>query len=240
MPIWWVGEESTAWVMGIIHFVFRMFFLVLGRIGEESDKMTRMPEQGYSGKGILCVALDFALEAEQDTDEVYARITLVPEQDDTNKETPTQELIAKDLHGREWPFKHIFRGQPRRHLLATGWSAFVTSKRLVVGDSFVFLRGENGELRVGVRRAARQQCTMPSSVISSQSTHLRDLAAASHAVATRTFFVVSNKPRFTGTIVGVEDLSAHWENSKWRSLRKAEDEELAARLLEGSLKVENG
>lgn len=31
-------------------------------------------------------------------------------------------------------------GQPRRHLLTTGWSTFVTSKRLVAGDSFVFLR----------------------------------------------------------------------------------------------------
>lgn len=24
--------------------------------------------------------------------------------------TPTQELVAKDLHGFEWRFKHIFRG----------------------------------------------------------------------------------------------------------------------------------
>ncbi|KAF5779265.1 putative DNA-binding pseudobarrel domain superfamily, leucine-rich repeat domain superfamily [Helianthus annuus] len=24
---------------------------------------------------------------------------------------PTQELVAKDLHGIEWRFKHIFRGQ---------------------------------------------------------------------------------------------------------------------------------
>lgn len=31
-------------------------------------------------------------------------------------------------------------GQPRRHLLTTGWSTFVTSKRLVAGDAFVFLR----------------------------------------------------------------------------------------------------
>ena len=121
---------------------------------------------------------------------------------DMNQATPTQELVAKDLHGYEWRFKHIFRGnkntwfivlliqsfdisasmvlvdvryfkplcfccpfyvkvtstingqislmiylyminwtgQPRRHLLTTGWSTFVTSKRLVAGDSFVFLR----------------------------------------------------------------------------------------------------
>lgn len=25
--------------------------------------------------------------------------------------TPTQELVAKDIHGYEWRFKHIFRGK---------------------------------------------------------------------------------------------------------------------------------
>lgn len=31
-------------------------------------------------------------------------------------------------------------GQPKRHLLTTGWSTFVTSKKLVAGDEFIFLR----------------------------------------------------------------------------------------------------
>lgn len=262
---------------------------------------------------ILCKVFNINLLAEQDTDEVYAQITLMPETDQTEPEspddcpeeaprpvvhsfckvltasdtsthggfsvlrkhaneclpqldmsqpTPTQELVAKDLHGIEWHFKHIFRGQPRRHLLTTGWSTFVTSKRLVAGDSFVFLRGETGELRVGVKRHARQQCPMPSSVISSQSMHLGVLATASHAVLTHTFFVVYYKPRtsqfivgvnkyldainhdfgvgmrfkmrfegedsperrFSGTIIGVDDISPQWENSKWRTLKVQWDE----------------
>ncbi|WJX49231.1 Auxin response factor 9 [Trifolium repens] len=264
---------------------------------------------------ILCRIVNMNLLAEQETDEVYAQITLVPEpnQDeptipdpvndepprpkihsfckiltasdtsthggfsvlrkhateclpplDMSQPTPTQELVAKDLHGYEWRFKHIFRGQPRRHLLTTGWSTFVTSKRLVAGDTFVFLRGENGELRVGVRRLARQASNMPSSVLSSQSMHLGVLATASHAVASQTLFVVYYKPRtsqflvsvnkylaavnnkftvgmrfkmkfesddsaesdkrFSGTIVGVEDMSPHWPNSKWRSLKVQWDE----------------
>ncbi|KAH9614966.1 hypothetical protein KSS87_003337 [Heliosperma pusillum] len=181
---------------------------------------------------------------------------------DMSQPTPTQELIATDLHGYEWHFKHIFRGQPRRHLLTTGWSTFVTSKRLVAGDAFVFLRGDNGELRVGVRRRARQQSPMPSSVISSQSMHLGVLATARHAVNTCTMFVVYYKPRssqfivgvnkyieavnhgfsvgvrfsmkfegedsperrFTGTIVGVEDICSQWPGSKWRSLKVQWDE----------------
>ncbi|KAL2347099.1 hypothetical protein Fmac_001099 [Flemingia macrophylla] len=114
---------------------------------------------------------------------------------DMSKQPPTQELLAKDLHGNEWRFKHIFRGQPRRHLLQSGWSVFVSSKRLVAGDAFIFLRGENGELRVGVRRAMRQQGNVPSSVISSHSMHLGVLATAWHAILTGTIFTVYYKPR---------------------------------------------
>ncbi|KAJ9171522.1 hypothetical protein P3X46_014880 [Hevea brasiliensis] len=262
---------------------------------------------------ILCQVVNIQLLAEQETDEVYAQITLHPEPNqaeptspdscspepqtptvhsfckiltasdtsthggfsvlrkhateclpalDMNQATPTQELAAKDLHGYEWRFKHIFRGQPKRHLLTTGWSTFVTSKRLVAGDAFVFLRGDDGELRVGVRRLARQQSPMPSSVISRQSMHLGVLATASHAVTTQTLFVVYYKPRtsqfiiglnkyleavnhgfsvgmrykmrfegedtperrFTGTIVGVGDISPQWTGSKWRSLKIQWDE----------------
>ncbi|OVA01070.1 AUX/IAA protein [Macleaya cordata] len=114
---------------------------------------------------------------------------------DMSQHPPWQELVATDLHGNEWHFRHIFRGQPRRHLLTTGWSVFVSSKRLVAGDAFIFLRGENGELRVGVRRLMRQLSNMPSSVISSHSMHLGVLATASHAIATGTLFSVFYKPR---------------------------------------------
>ncbi|XP_060206792.1 auxin response factor 9-like isoform X1 [Lycium barbarum] len=273
----------------------------------------RVPSFNLKPK-ILCSVINIQLLAEQDTDEVYAQITLMPLAPDEaepnspdpllpeparprvqsfckvltasdtsthggfsvlrkhaneclppldmNQQTPTQELIANDLHGIEWRFKHIFRGQPRRHLLTTGWSTFVSSKRLVAGDSFVFLRGENGELRVGVKRLGRQQSSMPSSVISSQSMHLGVLATASHAVTTQTMFVVYYKPRtsqfivglnkyleavkhgysvgmrfkmrfegeenperrFTGTIVGVDDLSSQWKDSTWRSLKVQWDE----------------
>ncbi|KAK9073597.1 hypothetical protein SSX86_007921 [Deinandra increscens subsp. villosa] len=113
---------------------------------------------------------------------------------DMSRQPPTQELAAKDLHGNEWHFRHIFRGQPRRHLLQSGWSVFVSSKRLVAGDAFIFLRGENGELRVGVRRAMRQQANVPSSVISSHSMHLGVLATAWHAIQTGTIFTIYYKP----------------------------------------------
>lgn len=114
---------------------------------------------------------------------------------DMGQQPPSQELVAKDLHGVEWRFRHIFRGQPRRHLLQSGWSVFVSSKRLIAGDAFIFLRDEAGELRVGVRRAMRQKTNIPSSVISSHSMHLGILATAWHAVTTGTMFTVYYKPR---------------------------------------------
>lgn len=195
---------------------------------------------------ILCKVMNVHLRAESETDEVYAQITLLPEQDqgeitspdpplpqpekctvhsfcktltasdtsthggfsvlrrhadeclpplDMSQQPPWQELVASDLHANEWHFRHIFRGQPRRHLLTTGWSVFVSAKKLVAGDAFIFLRGENGELRVGVRRLMRQLNNMPSSVISSHSMHLGVLATASHAISTGTLFSVFYKPR---------------------------------------------
>ncbi|KAG8054088.1 hypothetical protein GUJ93_ZPchr0001g31633 [Zizania palustris] len=267
---------------------------------------------------LLCRVLNVELKAEQDTDEVYAQVMLMPEAEqnemavekttrtsgpaparpavrsfcktltasdtsthggfsvlrrhadeclpplDMTQSPPTQELVAKDLHSMDWRFRHIFRGQPRRHLLQSGWSVFVSSKRLVAGDAFIFLRGENGELRVGVRRAMRQLSNVPSSVISSQSMHLGVLATAWHAINTKSMFTVYYKPRtspsefiipfdqymesvknnyaigmrfkmrfegeeapeqrFTGTIVGSENLDPLWPDSSWRSLKVRWDE----------------
>ncbi|KAF5747880.1 Auxin response factor 19 [Tripterygium wilfordii] len=74
---------------------------------------------------------------------------------DYSADPPVQTILAKDVHGETWKFRHIYRGTPRRHLLTTGWSTFVNQKKLVAGDSIVFLRTENGDLCVGIRRAKR-------------------------------------------------------------------------------------
>ncbi|XP_077240566.1 auxin response factor 2-like [Tasmannia lanceolata] len=229
----------------------KVFFFPQGHV-EQVEAYTNqganreMPNYDLPFK-ILCRVVYVQLKAERDTDEVFAQMTLLPEekQDETSmeKETvkvlpsrpyvycfcktltasdtsthggfsvlkrhadeclppldmsqqpPTQELVAKDLHGVEWRFRHIFRGQPKRHLLTSGWSTFVSSKKLVAGDAFIFLRGDNGELRVGVRRAMRQQNNVSTSVISSHSMQLGVLATASHAISTGTMFSVFYRPR---------------------------------------------
>ena len=70
-------------------------------------------------------------------------------------EPPVQTLSVTDVHGGVWDFRHIYRGTPRRHLLTTGWSKFVNYKKLVAGDSVVFMRNSMGQMFVGVRRAVR-------------------------------------------------------------------------------------
>ncbi|KAE9594568.1 putative transcription factor ARF family [Lupinus albus] len=114
---------------------------------------------------------------------------------DFSQQPPCQELIARDLHGIEWKFRHIFRGQPKRHLLTTGWSVFVSAKRLVAGDAVLFIWNEKNQLLLGIRRANRPQTVMPSSVLSSDSMHLGLLAAAAHAAATNSRFTVFYNPR---------------------------------------------
>ncbi|CAI9766319.1 unnamed protein product [Fraxinus pennsylvanica] len=84
----------------------------------------------------------------------YCAETIFPRLD-YSADPPVQAILAKDVHGETWKFRHIYRGTPRRHLLTTGWSTFVNRKKLVAGDSIVFLRAENGDLCIGIRRAKR-------------------------------------------------------------------------------------
>ncbi|XP_029121009.1 auxin response factor 15 isoform X2 [Elaeis guineensis] len=114
---------------------------------------------------------------------------------DYKQQRPSQELIAKDLHSVEWRFRHIYRGQPRRHLLTTGWSAFVNKKKLVSGDAVLFLRGNDGELRLGIRRAAQVKNGTPFSAPCSQSLDLGTLAAVASAVSTKSVFHICYNPR---------------------------------------------
>ncbi|XP_015579153.2 auxin response factor 4 isoform X1 [Ricinus communis] len=114
---------------------------------------------------------------------------------DYKQQRPSQELVAKDLHGVEWRFRHIYRGQPRRHLLTTGWSIFVSQKNLVSGDAVLFLRGEDGELRLGIRRAVRPRNGLPDSVIGKQNSYPSVLSVVANAISTKSMFNVLYSPR---------------------------------------------
>ncbi|XP_064949003.1 auxin response factor 11-like isoform X2 [Musa acuminata AAA Group] len=109
---------------------------------------------------------------------------------DYSMQPPNQELIVRDLHDNLWTFRHIYRGQPKRHVLTTGWSLFVGAKKLKAGDSVLFIRDENSQLLLGVRCANRKLTALTSSVLSADSMHIGVLAAAAHAAASRSPFTV--------------------------------------------------
>ncbi|KAL4590141.1 hypothetical protein LXL04_003062 [Taraxacum kok-saghyz] len=118
---------------------------------------------------------------------------------DFSMQPPAQELVARDLHDNVWTFRHIYRGQPKRHLLTTGWSLFVSGKRLFAGDSVLFIRDEKQQLLLGIRRANRQPANLSSSVLSSDSMHIGILAAAAHAAANNSPFTIFYNPRASPT-----------------------------------------
>ncbi|XP_020265251.1 auxin response factor 15-like isoform X2 [Asparagus officinalis] len=129
---------------------------------------------------------------------------------DYKQQRPSQELVAKDLHGTEWRFRHIYRGQPRRHLLTTGWSAFVNKKKLISGDAVLFLRGNNGELRLGVRRAAQLKSAIPYSVLCSQNMNLGKLAAVADSISLKRVFHIYYNPRASPS----EFIIPYWKFTK--------------------------
>ncbi|KAI3688195.1 hypothetical protein L1987_81905 [Smallanthus sonchifolius] len=114
---------------------------------------------------------------------------------DYKQQRPSQELVAKDLHGVEWKFRHIYRGQPRRHLLTTGWCVFVSQKNLVSGDAVLFLRGKDGKLRLGTRRATRPRNFLPDTTMPSSDSYMDILSPVAKAVSTNTTFDVFYSPR---------------------------------------------
>jgi len=74
---------------------------------------------------------------------------------DLDTEKPSQELSISDIHGKVWKFRHVYRGTPLRHLLTTDWSEFVDKKKLVGGDSLVFMKYSDGNISVGVHRQTK-------------------------------------------------------------------------------------
>ncbi|CAA0817849.1 Auxin response factor 3 [Striga hermonthica] len=114
---------------------------------------------------------------------------------DYKQQRPSQELVAKDLHGTEWKFRHIYRGQPRRHLLTTGWSAFVNKKKLVSGDAVLFLRGGDGELRLGIRRAMQVKTSATVLPPNSEQFKASSLVSVVSAITMGSTFDICYNPR---------------------------------------------
>ncbi|KAF5445628.1 hypothetical protein F2P56_034667 [Juglans regia] len=133
---------------------------------------------------------------------------------DFSMQPPAQELVARDLHDNLWTFRHIYRGKPKRHLLTTGWSLFISGKRLLAGDSVLFIRASPSEFVVPLAKYYK-------AVYSNQ---------ISLGMRFRMMFETeeSGTRRYMGTIMGIADLDPlRWKNSQWRNLQVGWDESTA-------------
>ncbi|XAR61276.1 hypothetical protein NMG60_11034924 [Bertholletia excelsa] len=252
------GEEedlySQLWhacaghLLNVPHSGDMVFYFPQGHIEQlevyiNQDATVEMPAYRIPSR-ILCKVVNVHLKAEACSDEVYAHITLFPEEKepslndkacqhpprktsalsftkkltpsdtsthgglsvpkkcadecfpplDLSQEPPAQELVVKDLQGLQWRFRHTYRGQPKRHLLTSGWSTFVSAKKLVAGDVCIFMRGENGEIRLGIRRAKKLPTNMSACVVSGNTMQHGILSSASHAISTGAMFSVYYHP----------------------------------------------
>ncbi|KAK4399389.1 Auxin response factor 6 [Sesamum angolense] len=117
---------------------------------------------------------------------------------DFSLQPPAQELIARDLHNNEWKFRHIFRGQPKRHLLTTGGVSSASPSEFVIPLAKYVKAVYHTRVSVGMR--------------------FRMLFETEE----------SSVRRYMGTITGISDLDpVRWPNSHWRSVKVGWDESTA-------------
>ncbi|KAI5016850.1 hypothetical protein ZWY2020_037228 [Hordeum vulgare] len=82
------------------------------------------------------------------SDPLFCTKTIFPALDYSSEPT-VQSIVVRDVHGDDFKFLNIYRGTPLRHLLTTGWSNLVNQKKLLAGDSIVFLLGGKVISRTG-------------------------------------------------------------------------------------------
>ncbi|KAE8731594.1 Auxin response factor 4 [Hibiscus syriacus] len=101
---------------------------------------------------------------------------------------PSQELVAKDLHGVESteatsPYYRLEYFRESKESYCWGCSALSEGM------------GEDGELRLGIRRAVRPRNGLPDSVIADQNSYPNVLSPVTNAISTKTVFHVFYCPR---------------------------------------------
>lgn len=104
-------------------------------------------------------------------------------------------VIAKDVHGVAWKFYHVVKGKSRQHYLTVWWEYFVRQKNLVPGDTVIFIRDENNQLRLGIKRSIQAVNGVPDPLIQKHNTYPNVLSPVADAVSNKSMFDVFYSPR---------------------------------------------
>ncbi|KAL5760362.1 hypothetical protein ACOSQ2_019200 [Xanthoceras sorbifolium] len=133
---------------------------------------------------IIC-RVHVQLIANKKNDEVCAHVTLLSE---------PEEAVALDFHGAEWIFELNFQDMQGKYWIARGWSAYVRDKHLLPGDTVVFMRGEDREQRLGIRRAGCCEIGVPESIIAKHYLSSNFLSPVADAILNKSMFHVFYSP----------------------------------------------
>ena len=60
----------------------------------------------------------------------------------------------------------------------------------------VFCRGENGELRLGIRRAVRPRNGLPDSIVGNENSYPKAFSLVANAISAKSMFHVFYSPRY--------------------------------------------
>ncbi|EEF41653.1 transcription factor, putative [Ricinus communis] len=168
------------------------------------DGKMEMPVYNLPSK-IFCKVINVQLKAEAGTDEVFAQITLLPEtkqdvlslkEDGNSLPLPrkadlrsfSKKLTSSDTstHGGF----SVLKRHAEECLPPMDMSGEPPEQMLVAKD----MHGENGELRIGLRRAMKLHSNASTSVISAHSMQHGILSMAFHAITTGSIFTVYYRP----------------------------------------------
>ncbi|TXG53884.1 hypothetical protein EZV62_019140 [Acer yangbiense] len=143
---------------------------------------------------IICRVVHVQLIANKKNDEVCAHVTLLPEPED-NEQLDSPKVVAHDFHGTEWIFKLNVEDEQMKYSITRGWNEFVRDKHLFPGDTLVFLRGEDRELRLVLRRAGRCEIGLPESIIAKHYRSSDFLSPVADAILNESMFHLFYSPR---------------------------------------------
>ncbi|KAK1559576.1 hypothetical protein Q3G72_015952 [Acer saccharum] len=126
---------------------------------------------------------------------------LVPTEDEEiffvrdNELLDSHKVVAHDFHGTEWIFKLNVEDEQMKYSVTSGWNEFVRDKHLFPGDTLVFLRGEDRELRLVLRRAGRCEIGVPESIIAKHYRSSNFLSPVADAILNESMFHLFYSPR---------------------------------------------
>ncbi|KAK4846385.1 hypothetical protein QYF36_016691 [Acer negundo] len=120
------------------------------------------------------------------------------------------KVVAHDFHGTEWIFKLNVEDEQMKYSVTRGWNEFLRDKHLFPGDTLVFLRGEDRELRVSF-----------ADFLIPYEKRMKSITTTWHIGGNfqMQYKFDDSLQRCNGVVIGMSDLDPNkWPNSKWRCI----------------------